>query len=77
MKRYQPKKLKPLNDSDIAKWGNCKMSHAARDIRAAHPMPNRKARRAQRALDRSIRARQASYNNQNLLPPGAVHTYAL
>jgi hypothetical protein len=76
MKRYQPKKLKPLNDSDLNKWGNCKMNHASRDVRDAHPFPNRKARRCQLSLLRSIWARVAAHNNQNLLPPGAVHLYA-
>jgi hypothetical protein len=76
VKRYQPKKLAPLNDSDIAKWNSCKMNNAARDIRNAHPYPNRRARRCEAKLNRSIAARVAAYNNQNLLPPGAVHLYA-
>ncbi len=76
MKRYQPKKLTPLNDSDLKKWGNCKMNIAVRDIRAAHPHPNRRARRCMAKLNRSLTARVAAYNNQNLLPPGAVHLYA-
>jgi hypothetical protein len=76
MKRYQPKKLGPLNDSDLKKWGNCKLNLAVRDIQAAHPYPNRRARRCMAKLNRSLTARVAAYNNQNMLPPGAVHLYA-
>ncbi len=68
--------MSKTNESDMHKWGRCKMNNAAGDIRNAHPVPNRKARRMMAAQARSVRTRQASYNNHNLLPPGAVHFYA-
>lgn len=71
----------PSNHKDFRDFGAHRMNLAARDVVLVHckdgPFgPNRKARRAMAAFERSRRARVAAYRNQHLIPAGALHPYA-